>query len=164
MAKNYYQILEISEDAGAEEIRKSYRRLVLRYHPDRNGGNTQYEAIVKEIYRAYSVLSVPSEREKYDESLKSYAHPFNSKEGQPECEPENNGGSFQWNFTRFHFMILWFAMIIIGKATKLDNHTTRSSPDYTYLNNATPGDTISVGDRFFGNLDNTAKAGEISRP
>lgn len=76
-------ILGINENDRAEEIRKSYRRLVLLYHPDRNGGHKQYESIVKEIYKAYSVLSVPSQREKYDELLKYYTSPFNSMESQP---------------------------------------------------------------------------------
>ena len=63
--KNYYEILGVSKEATAEEIKKSYRKLSLKYHPDKN---TDGEEKFKEISEAYSVLSNPDKKAKYDNS------------------------------------------------------------------------------------------------
>ena len=49
MSKNYYDILEVSRDASSEEIKKSYRKLAMKYHPDRNSGDKSSEEKFKEI-------------------------------------------------------------------------------------------------------------------
>ena len=54
--KDYYELLEVSRDANGDEIKKSYRRLAMKYHPDRNPGNKEAEAKFKEINEAYDVL------------------------------------------------------------------------------------------------------------
>ena len=64
--KDYYTILGVSRDASEEEIKKAYRKLVLRYHPDRNHGNPEAEEKFKEIAEAYTMLSNREERAKYD--------------------------------------------------------------------------------------------------
>ena len=63
--KDYYQILEVSKDASADEIKKSYRSLALKYHPDRNKDVNATEKF-KEIGEAYAVLSDESKRRMYD--------------------------------------------------------------------------------------------------
>jgi len=55
--KNYYSILEISENATQDEIKKSYRKLALKYHPDKNNGDSICENKFKEINEAYEILS-----------------------------------------------------------------------------------------------------------
>lgn len=65
--KDYYKILEVPPAASAEAIKKSYRRLALRYHPDKNPDNSFSEARFRELQEAYSVLSHQRSREKYDE-------------------------------------------------------------------------------------------------
>ncbi|HIK09647.1 MAG TPA: J domain-containing protein [Oscillatoriaceae cyanobacterium M33_DOE_052] len=65
--KDYYAILGINKGANAEEIKKAYRRLARKYHPDMNPGNAQAEAKFKEISEAYEVLSDPDKRRKYDQ-------------------------------------------------------------------------------------------------
>ena len=50
--KDYYELLEVSRDANGDEIKKSYRRLAMKYHPDRNPGNKEAEAKFKEINEA----------------------------------------------------------------------------------------------------------------
>ncbi len=67
MAKDYYKILGVSRDATQEEIKKAYRRLALKYHPDRNKGNKEAEERFKEINEAYAVLSDPEKRRQYDQ-------------------------------------------------------------------------------------------------
>jgi len=68
MAKrDYYEILETTRTAGDEEIKKSYRRLAMRYHPDRNNGDAEAEERFKEISEAYEVLSDAEKRQAYDQ-------------------------------------------------------------------------------------------------
>jgi DnaJ-class molecular chaperone len=66
MSKNYYQTLEISQDATALEIKKSYRRLALRFHPDVNQNDRKSAEYFKEITEAYGVLIDPVKRRMYD--------------------------------------------------------------------------------------------------
>ena len=54
--KDYYELLEVAKSASGEEIKKSYRRLAMKYHPDRNPGDKEAESKFKEINEAYDVL------------------------------------------------------------------------------------------------------------
>jgi len=64
--KDYYKILEISKEASNDEIRKAYRRLAKKYHPDKNPDDPAAEAKFKEVSEAYEVLKDPEKRKKYD--------------------------------------------------------------------------------------------------
>ena len=63
---DYYKTLGVGKDASADEIRKAYRRLARKYHPDRNPGDKQAEEKFKEISQAHDVLSDPDKRKDYD--------------------------------------------------------------------------------------------------
>ncbi|CUX96660.1 molecular chaperone DnaJ [Candidatus Doolittlea endobia] len=68
MAKSdYYEILGVSRDAEEREIKKAYKRLAMKFHPDRNPGNTEAEAKFKEIKEACEVLTDPKKRAAYDQ-------------------------------------------------------------------------------------------------
>lgn len=78
MTKNYYEILGVAVIASTEEIRKAYRKLALKWHPDKNPTNKEEaEARFKKIVEAYEVLSDGKKRKSYDSSI--------SNEGQEFC-------------------------------------------------------------------------------
>lgn len=64
--ENYYEILNIPKNADAEKIKSSFRSLAKKYHPDRNPGDKLAEEKFKKINEAYSVLSDPEKRKRYD--------------------------------------------------------------------------------------------------
>ena len=65
--RDYYDVLGVSADAGAEEIKRAYRQLARRYHPDISGDDRGVAFL--EVARAYDVLSDPSRRRSYDSAL-----------------------------------------------------------------------------------------------
>src|SRR5439155_16682308 len=65
--KDYYQVLGVPKNASAAEIKKAYRKLAQRHHPDRNRGNKESEDRFKEISAAYDVLGDEARRKQYDQ-------------------------------------------------------------------------------------------------
>lgn len=86
--KDYYQSLGVSRTASADEIRKEYRKLAMKYHPDRNPNDKQAEDKFKEINEAYQVLSDPEKRARYDQLGSAY-HNYQRGGGTP--------GGFNWD-------------------------------------------------------------------
>ncbi len=71
--KDYYKVLGVERNAGKDEIKRAYRKLALKTHPDRNPGNAKSEEQFKEINEAYQVLSDPEKRSRYDQLGESYS-------------------------------------------------------------------------------------------
>jgi len=66
MAEDYYKTLGVEKTASSEDIKKAYRKLALKYHPDKNPDNKEAEEHFKKISEAYAVLSDPEKRKQYD--------------------------------------------------------------------------------------------------
>ena len=80
MAKHdYYATLGVAREAGAEDLKKAYRKLAMQYHPDRNPGDKQAEAKFKELNEAYDVLKDEQKRAAYDR----YGHAAFEQGGGP---------------------------------------------------------------------------------
>ena len=67
MPKDYYEILSVPRNSSQEEIKKAFRKLALKYHPDRNKGDPKSEEKFKQVASAYDVLSNPNKRKQYDQ-------------------------------------------------------------------------------------------------
>jgi curved DNA-binding protein len=85
--KDYYKILGVERKAGADDIRSAYRKLAMKYHPDKNPGDKKAEERFKEINEAYQVLSDEKKRAHYDQLGSAYSN-WRTGGGRP--------GDFRW--------------------------------------------------------------------
>ncbi|MBV7532382.1 DnaJ C-terminal domain-containing protein [Chitinophaga sp. sic0106] len=81
--KDYYKILGVEKSATADQIKKAYRKLAVKYHPDKNPDNKAAEDKFKEINEAYEVLSDADKRKKYDQFGENYKY-YEQHGGRPE--------------------------------------------------------------------------------
>ena len=65
--RDFYDILGVTRSSSAEEIKKAYRKLAIKYHPDKNQGDKESEEMFKEAAEAYDVLSNPEKKQRYDQ-------------------------------------------------------------------------------------------------
>jgi molecular chaperone DnaJ len=76
MSKDYYNILGIDKNASDDQVKKAYRKMAMKYHPDKNGGDTEAESKFKEVAEAYDVLSNPDKKSNYDRFGTTDTNPF----------------------------------------------------------------------------------------
>jgi len=86
--KDYYKILGVDRKAKTDDIRSAYRKLAMKYHPDKNPGDKKAEEKFKEINEAYQVLSDSEKRARYDQLGSAYSD-FRTRGGRP--------GDFRWS-------------------------------------------------------------------
>jgi curved DNA-binding protein len=84
--KDYYKVLGVNRNASTDEIKKAYRKLAMKYHPDRNPDNKSAEDKFKEINEANEVLSDPQKRARYDQLGESYS----------QWQRAGGAGNFNW--------------------------------------------------------------------
>ncbi|XP_047149822.1 dnaJ homolog subfamily B member 6-like [Vigna umbellata] len=76
MGVDYYDILQVDRDAKEEDLRKAYKRLAMKWHPDKNlTKKEESEAMFKQVSEAYEVLSDPQKRARFDNTLKPRVEP-----------------------------------------------------------------------------------------
>lgn len=85
--RDYYEVLGLDRNTSAEEIKKAYRKLAMKYHPDKNPDDKEAEAKFKEINEAYEILSSPDKKQRYDQ----FGH----------AGVNGNGGGFEGGFGGF---------------------------------------------------------------
>jgi DnaJ-class molecular chaperone len=86
---NYYKMLGISENATQEEIKKGYRRMAMKYHPDKHSGSVVANEIFKKVQGAYEVLSDPKQRVIFDKQLSKQAKVKKAPEEQTKAKTDS---------------------------------------------------------------------------
>jgi len=89
--RDFYDVLEIAKDASNDDIKKAYKKLAKKYHPDMNPGNKEAEAKFKEVNEAYAILSDDEKRAQYD------------RYGHDAFDPSSGAGGFGGGFGGFDF-------------------------------------------------------------
>ena len=92
---NYYVLLGVKRKASAEEIKRAYRKLVFRYHPDRNPNDQEAADKLKQIMEAYDVLSNTEKRTLYDGATWK---PFGGEDNKSQADASGNGSHFSYEF------------------------------------------------------------------
>ncbi len=96
MKRDYYEVLGIDKNADASAIKKAYRKLAKKYHPDTNAGDPKAEQMFKEVTEAYSVLNDPKKKKLYDQyGMAAFEEGFSEEQAG---RTANGGG-----FSEFHF-------------------------------------------------------------
>ena len=91
--RDYYEVLGVERNANADEIKKAYRKAAIKYHPDKNPGDKEAEEKFKEAAEAYSILSDPDKKAKYDQ--------FGHAAFDPSAGAGGYGGAYSGGFGDF---------------------------------------------------------------
>src|SRR5215213_7248940 len=113
--KDLYKVLEVSKGASQDEIRRAYRKLARKYHPDANREDPKAEERFKDVQHAYEVLSNPEKRREYDEGPRNFFGAGASPGG---------GGRTDANFSNLSDLFGNFGDIF-GSAGRTQSQTTR---------------------------------------
>lgn len=137
--KTHYETLGVPRSASQIEIRRAYRKLAVRYHPDKHLGNKKYESLLKEINIAYETLSDPVQRDNYDfllsrnERQTNFQHPHSESTRWEEPPPTSSSSTAEsrLNFQRikslFYFVIA--VIVILWLLTSISNDDQTSDPN-----------------------------------
>jgi molecular chaperone DnaJ len=129
--KDYYAVLGVKKDATKDDIKKAFRKLAVKHHPDKNASNKDAEEKFKEINEAYSVLSDDDERHKYDHFGPNYSR---SRSGDQDFGDQDFGNQYRsYNFD------------MSGVNERFENFFKRSSPP--------SGEDIDYSKLFAHNID-----------
>jgi DnaJ-class molecular chaperone len=180
MGKNYYEKFQIPEKATKDEIKRAYRKLALKYHPDKNSGDIKFENIFKQINSIYEVLSSEELRRKYDIELtkrRAATNKFNTdkqsneqQDKSPHKSSANNsfyeraGTSNTKAKTRdsskdiYVFLVVLFAIFIVLRI--FSNGKTKSN--FTNTNSAEESNP-KTGEISFGKPNEASKVNDTNK-
>lgn len=153
MEKTYYQEFGILENATLADIKKAYRKLAFKYHPDRHRGALEYETIFKHLNYIYQTLSNVESRAKYDNDLRRKREGYQSPPQKPNESTPKKGKGFVMSM--WHIWLICIVLRIFMGFSGNTSHVSSSSTDIfnkSSTNNNPIDATPSVGDRLFGKL------------
>lgn len=158
--KDYYAILGVNKTASADEIKKQFRKLALKYHPDRNQGNKAAEAKFKEISEAYEVLSDSDKRSKYDNFGQYWQQSTAGYSGYSSSNTNNVNTKVDFSSTDFsqYGNFEEFINELLGRfSTPGTSNTNRES--YSYQTSAKQGNKRSYSSSNFQDFSGFAQQG-----
>src|SRR5438093_6925253 len=120
--KDYYKVLGVSKSASAEDVKKAFRKLARRYHPDVNPGDKKSEEKFKEINEAYEVLSDVTKRRKYDTLGPNWQEQFGYPSAAGGRTSNFRGSTMDYNsagFSDFFEALLAVPQLQPGKRVKI---------------------------------------------
>ena len=136
--RDYYEVLGLKKGASDDEIKKSFRKLAMKYHPDKNPGDKEAEEKFKEINEAYAVLSDPEQKKKYDQF------------GHAGVDPNSFAGGFGGGFGGFEDIFDIFGSAFGGGFGGFGGGQARRSNAPRKGNDIQKSMTISFTDAAFG--------------
>ena len=155
--KDYYSILGVSKTASADEIKKQFRKLALKYHPDRNQGNKAAEAKFKELSEAYEVLSDTQKRSQYDNFGQYWQQSDTTGYTNSNTSSSNYNTKVDFGGTDFsqYGNFEEFINELLGRFSTPGNDGSNSS-SYTYQTSTKNNRSYSTGSNFSSHFqDNT---------
>lgn len=138
---DYYQILGVSENFTRDELKSSYKKLALKYHPDRNPNDKKAENMFKKISEAYDVLKNPTKRTEYDKKRHKLNKNFNGNTSVKNSKNENinenreNTQKFdEFLFTTDNFKNMFEKAFNIEGMSKFRKKENKNSIEKTFEN------------------------------
>lgn len=170
--RNYYHILGIDRKASELEIKKSYRKLATKFHPDKNEGDTFFESRFKEIQEAYEILSNPAQKIGYDEKLDDFLNiksnsNFEKKTSPPNKEPKKRNtekGNIKKENKFSLKTLIFIALIIIVAIVIYKNNVDNILPNPTERNDTNKSTDIQNIKIEFKPYVNTLRGYKINYP
>lgn len=128
---DYYKVLGISKNASQEDIKKAYRKLARKYHPDLNPNDAEAEKKFKQINEAHEVLNNPENRKKYDQYGKDWEHAETFEKAQRSNRRSKSSG--EYTYTSGHDFSDFFESMFGGSGFRSSGHQTiYRGQDYKY--------------------------------
>ncbi|RZS99681.1 DnaJ C-terminal domain-containing protein [Aquimarina brevivitae] len=130
---DYYKVLGINKDATEADIKKAYRKLARKYHPDLNPNNSEAEKKFKEINEAHEVLANPENRKKYDQYGKDWQHAEEferAKQSRRQYQGQQGRSEFHSNFGEGDFSDFFESMFGGGKRSYRSRQAKFRGEDY----------------------------------
>ena len=129
--ENYYEILGVSKDVTNDELKKVYRKLAKKFHPDANVGNVKAEETFKKISKAYEILSNETSRAKYDRELNGNFSSFDKNQKTYNNTSKKSSNINEDIFNKFNGFNLFEQNFGMGESNKTNQNVSKNPIDFT---------------------------------